>query len=267
MTEYQGISLEEQASKFIVETCELLPKSYDSISECMLDAMAYAVHCGSAMEFYIRPLPCQCVADIDALIFEADELAFDGDIPMLPHDVSSLYDTFRCYSIEPYRAYAGFVRLQTMGKLVYNWKYKTYEFRRTSSGNKYLTFDIVTAATNISLRGDCRSIQSHAVRGPAITQFAARGYPVDNVRSIWCPKWPRKAKEWPTRPRNNEWPTIHTISEVLKYGCHIVYVQHRDCRDDDKQWRFSFSIAEVVLLQSLTQVQQIVYHMLRSFAK
>src|SRR6218665_1406430 len=33
------------------------------------------------------------------------------------------------------------------------------------------------------------------------------------------------------------------------------------------QWRFSFSVAEVILLQSWTQTQQIVYHFLRFFAK
>src|SRR6218665_2505204 len=98
-------------------------------------------------------------------------------------------------------------------------------------------------------------------------QSDTRTYSIDNVRSIWCPKWPREAKEWPTRPRNNEWPTIDTVSQVLKYGCHIVYVQHRDCRDDSEQWRFSFSLAEVILIQSFTQIQQIVYHLLRFFAK
>src|SRR6218665_2070828 len=271
MMEYHDISMEENVSKFVVGTCQMLPKdtkTYDPVSDCMRDSMTYAVHCGSATEFYIPPLVFQSAADIDALIFEADELAFDGDFPVLPHDVSSLYDTFRCYSIEPYLGYPGFVRLKTMGKLVYNWKCKKYELKHMPFENKYHMFDNVTAATDMLSRNKFCGERSLTVRGPAITmQSDTRTYSIDNVRSIWCPKWPRKAKEWPTRPRNNEWPTIDTVSEVLKYGCHIVYVQHRDCRDDDKQCRFSFSIAEVVLLQSLTQVQQIVYHMLRSFAK
>src|SRR6218665_1188050 len=138
MMEYHDISMEENVSKFVVETCQMLPKdtkTYDPVSDCMLDAMAYVVHCGSAMEFYIRPLVFQSAADIDALIFEADELTFDGDFPMLPQNVSSLYDTFRCHSIELYLGYPGFTRLKSMGKLVYNWKCKKYELKHTPFEN------------------------------------------------------------------------------------------------------------------------------------
>ena len=90
---------------------------------------------------------------------------------------------------------------------------------------------------------------------------------LDTVPSVWCPQWPREAQDWPKRPRDYGWPTTDTISEVVQNGCHVVYVQHRSCRDDKQQWRLSFSFAEVILLQSWTQVQQIVYHLLRFFAK
>src|SRR5688572_12739124 len=53
----------------------------------------------------------------------------------------------------------------------------------------------------------------------------------------------------------------------MQHGCHVVYVQHRACRNDEGQWRLSFSVAEVILLQSWTQIQQIVYHLLRFIAK
>ena len=53
----------------------------------------------------------------------------------------------------------------------------------------------------------------------------------------------------------------------MENGCHLVYIQHRSCRDDERQWRFSFSLAEVILLQSWTQTQQCVYHLLRFFVK
>src|SRR6218665_1883680 len=89
----------------------------------------------------------------------------------------------------------------------------------------------------------------------------------DSVSSVWCPQWPREAQNWRFRPRNQRWPTIDTISEVVQNGCHVVFAQHRNCRDDSEQWRFSFSVAEVILLQSWTQIQQIVYHLLRFFAK
>ena len=51
----------------------------------------------------------------------------------------------------------------------------------------------------------------------------------------------------------------------------MVGVAHRQCRQDERmakyQWRLSFSRAEIVLLNSWMPVQQIVYHMLRVFAK
>ena len=89
----------------------------------------------------------------------------------------------------------------------------------------------------------------------------------DVVESLWCPQWPKEAQGWLKRPRNNGWPTIDTITEVVANSCHVVYVKHRSCRDENGQWRFSFSVAEVILLQSWTQVQQIVYHLLRFIAK
>src|SRR6218665_2266134 len=61
--------------------------------------------------------------------------------------------------------------------------------------------------------------------------------------------------------------TREAISEVVRNGCHVVYSQHRACRDDTFQWRLSFSVAEVILLQSWTKTQQIFYHLLRFFAK
>jgi len=39
------------------------------------------------------------------------------------------------------------------------------------------------------------------------------------------------------------------------------------CDKNNQLWRLSFSIAEVILIQSWTQMQQIVYHLLRFFAK
>src|SRR6218665_2643659 len=102
--------------------------------------------------------------------------------------------------------------------------------------------------------------------GPAIaSKDQSRGS--DAVLSLWCPKWPTEVKDWPIRQRYHGWPTPATISEVVQNGCHVVYVQHRSCRDDKEQWRLSFSIAEMILLQSWTKVQQIVYHLLRFFAK
>src|SRR6218665_2924303 len=55
----------------------------------------------------------------------------------------------------------------------------------------------------------------------------------------------------------------------MQNGCKVVKVNHRCCRDHQRQlkWRFSFSLVEIILLQSWTPIQQIAYHLLRFFAK
>src|SRR6218665_1995250 len=109
------------------------------------------------------------------------------------------------------------------------------------------------------------------VSGPALKhrgdEHSGRFFGIDVVRSVWCPHWPEEAHGWLNRPKNNGWPTTDTISEVVQTGCHFIYSQHRSCRNDNLQWRFSFSMAEVILIQSWTQTQQIVYHLLRYFGK
>src|SRR6218665_1226517 len=84
-----------------------------------------------------------------------------------------------------------------------------------------------------------------------------------------CPQWPNEAKNWSNRQRKFGWPMIDTISEVVENGCHLVYAQGGclQCDENHCLWRLSFSIAEVILIQSWTKIQQIVYHLLRFFAK
>ena len=62
----------------------------------------------------------------------------------------------------------------------------------------------------------------------------------------------------------------HPMRSYPRYngmGCDLVYVSHRDYKHDKFQWRYSFSRAEVTLIRSWTPIQQLVYHMLRYFAK
>jgi len=86
-----------------------------------------------------------------------------------------------------------------------------------------------------------------------------------------CPKWPPQAAAWPRRPRNHGWPDSATVQRVVNGGCDVVPVAHYLYRDDEwvykRQYRLSFSRAEIVLLNSWMSVQQIVYHMLRVFMK
>ena len=109
--------------------------------------------------------------------------------------------------------------------------------------------------------------------GPARTithnRYGNRSFDhVDCTRCLW---WPTQAADWPTRQRNYGWPDSATVDRVVSNGCDVVSVAHRLCRHDEwentHQFRLSFSRAEIVLLNSWTRVQQIVYHMLRVFVK
>jgi len=261
----------ETASEIIFSSCQMLPKSFSPVSDRMnnlllTETLLYSIMCGSTAEIYIQPLNT-CIDDIDILVSSADELAFSGDFPTLPSDVSGLPDIVKCYKIESYQRYPSFVRLLFSTEIVYNWKCKRYNFGRRGLTNSYKPLNNMSINVDEFSRDVSQRIRIH---GPAIKlqyleceEYAS----ADSVSSVWCPQWPREAQNWRFRPRNQRWPTIDTISEVVQNGCHVVFAQHRNCRDDSEQWRFSFSVAEVILLQSWTQIQQIVYHLLRFFAK
>src|SRR6218665_369095 len=277
MTMYMAKSNKEMASDFITVTCQLIPKSFSSSSEHMHDLVQspldtirqyYVITCGSEAEFHIRPLN-MCIADSDLFVCPTYSLAFNDDFPVLPSDLSGLAHTIQCYEIKSYRGIPGFVRLRLFGKVQYNWKEKKYKLNRIiNKEDVYLQLDIYGI---LNFCVDRINKLEPVICGPAIKNpsrpNSIYAHENDTVYCLFCPQWPNDAESWPFRPRNHGWPTSETISEVVRNGCHVVYVQHRACRGDIHQWRLSFSVAEVILLQSWTKTQQIVYHLLRFVAK
>ena len=86
---------------------------------------------------------------------------------------------------------------------------------------------------------------------------------MDRVFAIYCPCWPTEADEWKTRERPNGWPPVEIIDKIVASGCYFVAKPHHSSPNDDTQWRFSFSQAEVILIHSWTDVQKYIYHILR----
>src|SRR5688572_23509009 len=109
MMEYARKLKEEMASWFITITCQLLPKSFPTLSDRMHYLTAslspapihYSIFCGSSVEFYIRPLHT-CIEDTDFLTVKTEDVAFSGECLILPSDMSGLSDTIKCYKIESY---------------------------------------------------------------------------------------------------------------------------------------------------------------------
>src|SRR6218665_3416346 len=163
-------------------------------------------------------------------------------------------DKVCCYSIEPYDDYPSFVRRRHFGHLRYDWSRRVFDFTWSCSHRRILFNATVTCPPEE---------QKRVVAGPAVKHIGVH----DVVASMWCPQWPKEAKNWPLRSRKYGWPATAIIHEVVDNGCHVVFAKHPACRNDIHQCRLSFSVAEVILLQSWTQIQQIVYHMLRFFVK
>src|SRR6218665_323960 len=92
---------------------------------------------------------------------------------------------------------------------------------------------------------------------------AFRELTVDHVFSVVCPDWPSDADEWRTRKRNSGWPTRDIIDKIVHGGCYLVPKSHESKPDDDTCWRYSFSRAEFILLDSWNEVQKYIYHILR----
>jgi len=109
--------------------------------------------------------------------------------------------------------------------------------------------------------------------GPAVfTDYRHLSFlSVDEVPCLRCLVWPSQAADWPARQRNYGWPDSAIVERVVSNGCDIVRMAHRKCRQDDwmgkRQWRLSFSRAEIVLINSWMPVHQIVYHIFRFFVK
>jgi len=278
---YLTKSNEELVSDFITGTCQLLQRQHYPSSDHTHDVtmtwesqtIEYATVSGSGVEFYIRPLNT-CIGDLDYLVCMVDQLAFSGDFPVVPSDISGLADAIHCYEIEPCHGFPGFIRLRDFGEMTYNWKHKKYKLKRNITPGIYVKIDRTQYFYSSVDRfyGELdepmpKTFSGPAIKSPSEVSDFVHATGIDAVHCLRCPQWPRDSQMWPLRTRNNGWPTSETISEVVRNGCHVVYAQHRACRGDELQWRLSFSIAEVILLHSWTKTQQIVYHLLRFFAK
>ena len=91
--------------------------------------------------------------------------------------------------------------------------------------------------------------------------------PIDVVPCIRCPYWPNEAVEWTRRQRRSGWPSTTLVDEVVRTGCHFVFVAHKLSTAKYKEFRFSFSTAEALIISSMSPAQIKVYHMLKLMAK
>jgi len=162
-----------------------------------------------------------------------------------------------------------------LGKNAHDNRYPVVE--HVSSPNNWLDHGLYANVDGIDQAEICGPAFKHGKEDFSVPLFI--GQPdklgvdlmVDIVPCVHCFVWPPQASDFPERYTNSGWPDSATVDRVVRQGCDVVGVAHRQCRQDEwmskHQWRLSFSRAEVVLLNSWMPVQQIVYHLLRVFVK
>ena len=264
-------SLGEIVTEFLLRATEVRPRlSEPAAQAAVICSTVAAVHppddaratgvpltTGSIAEFYIEPM-LPHIGDVDVMQYWSNVLAVPrGHSPptKLPDE---FYDYVKVHEIidSPLPGYVYLVLRYLLKENVDEdeFSYVEYDTGHYLSNRLYVDNTIV-------------------VHGPAAVfdHTNASLLSVDAVHCIRCLVWPLQATDWPIRHRNNGWPDSKTIERIVGNGCDVVAVAHRQCRQDEwigkRQWRLSFSRAEIVLINSWMPVQQIVYHMLRVFAK
>jgi len=260
-------------TRFLLNTCRLHEPTLHLVNAVDLCAGLAALHTcmsnedsdevdliplitGSVAEFYIQPM-LSCVGDTDIMSHRSDSLAIPaGYLPpsQLPAEFHSRVNVCEIIDSE----YPGYVYLV--------W---SYLLRESIDGNRYDALRYSRRRYVVGLR-DKPPNSDLIIHGPAM---ATTAYELsrDIVPCIRCLTWPTEAANWPIRQRNYGWPDSATVDRVVSNGCDLVQVAHHQCRQDEwmgeHQHRLSFSRAEIILLNSWMPVQQIIYHMLRVFAK
>jgi len=263
------LSLDDIITEFLLNTCQLCPPSRNNCAVaakvyCGLhasgqpdeddpDVVVIPLTTGSIAEFYIEPI-LPYIGDVDVMVHYNNMLA----IPQRHPPPTQLPDEFHNY-VKVFEIIGshlpGYVYLELR-----------YLLTQCSDDDNYnaVEYDRGQYASN-------QRLTEREIHGPAAVLPPSASISVDTVLCVRCLSWPSQAADWPTRHRNYGWPDSATLDCVVSNGCDVVHVAHRQCRQHEwmgmHQHRLSFSRAEIVLLNSWSPVQQIIYHMLRYFVK
>ena len=100
-------------------------------------------------------------------------------------------------------------------------------------------------------------LKSTITRGPATTNiFHSDLLTMDDVFYSSCSSWPPIAQTWVDRKRRSKWPSKETIRDIVSRGCRVVHKAHPCSEDPDAEFRFSFSVAELILFNMLSVDQK-----------
>ena len=253
--------LRPQLSDHIIQAVALCAELATSHPEGNPEVDAISSTTGSVAEFYIEPM-LPHIGDVDVMLHRSTQLAIPRGHPpptQLPDEFSNCVEVFEIVdSVLP-----GYVYLKSCLLLR-----ECIEDDKCNYRVHIEFYNGLYLSTRVGALG-----QRNPDHGPALLtdMIRASTISVDLVNCLRCLSWPPQAADWPSRHRNYGWPDSATVDRVVSNGCDVVPVVHRQCRQDEwmskRQWRLSFSRAEIILINSWMEAQQIVYHMLRVFVK
>jgi len=268
---------EEIITNFFLETCQ--PRRH--MSENDVCALLYCAGLaqqltndriiplltGSLAELYVDPM-LSCVGDVDIMAHHGSYLAIPEGYPpptQLPGQFNSRVNVYEIVNSE-FPGYVYLLQSYLLTECEDDGKYKAVQCERVGliAGRD--------SDADVSMHGPAffYEVPRNSVTADYCATIELR-WSADFVFCARCLIWPPQAADWPTRHRHYSWPDSTTVDRVVRNGCDVVAVAHPLCRQHEwmnkRQWRLSFSRAEIVLLNSWMPIQQIVYHMLRVFMK
>lgn len=125
----------------------------------------------------------------------------------------------------------------------------------------------LTSVTEKSAHGPalCFKIKSEH---PAVANTTViGGTEVDVVLAVRMGSWPQAANNWHVRHRSCNWPSKDLINKIMCSAIHLVPVGHSKSDNSENEWRYSFTIPERLLAQSLSVFQRACYVMAKILLK
>ena len=105
--------------------------------------------------------------------------------------------------------------------------------------------------------------ESHHVHGPCVSD---KDDILDYALCFHSRQWILPAHNWVTRP-NTSWPSSELKSKIIDHGILFVPIGCKGSKNEDIEWRFSFSVGEKLLIYSFTHVQLICYALMKILLK
>ncbi|XP_060557308.1 uncharacterized protein LOC132717765 [Ruditapes philippinarum] len=91
---------------------------------------------------------------------------------------------------------------------------------------------------------------------------------LDTVICLEINQWPSEAIIWKTRKRKNNWPSKNTLDSLdTNVSCYVVPIGSKSSREQDMEWRISFTAIERHLIWSMNDTQFKCFVLLKALNK